>query len=225
MAEFFDKFPKIKYNLDTRNNRLKEYDFPMEILVRIGFYSELFNNVFLYYNYVIKDTDKPEILAEKYYKDPEAHWVILLTNNMLDPFYDWPLTENNFQKYIIEKYGTLENAKTTIERYEKIIKTVDNTTNTETIRKYETTLPEYNFLTDTDPTGIQKTLPNGKIVTIYTYRNRVYAYDHEFELNEKKRNIKLIKSEYYPLIKSEFEELMRKARGETTVGTNLRKRL
>lgn len=216
MAEFFDKFPKVKYNLKTTGGRRSEFDFPMNILVRIGFYSEVFNNVFFYYNYVVKDTDKPEILAEKYYKDPEAHWIILLSNRILDPFYDWPLPSNEFESYLKTKYGSIANAKTRIERYEKIVKTVDASTDLETIRKYEITQAEYNTLPVSDPTGEQKTLPNGKIVTVYTYRDLVYTYDHEFELNENKRNIKLIKAEYYPTIKLEFEDLMRKARGETS---------
>jgi hypothetical protein len=214
MAEFFDKFPKIKYDLRTTGGRRSEFEFPMNILVRIGFYSETFNNIFFYYNYVIKDTDKPEILAEKYYKDPEAHWVILLSNKIIDPFYDWPLTANEFDKYIITSYGSIESAKTRIQRYEKIVKTVDATTSLETIRKYEITLPEYNTLPNSDPTGEQKVLPSGKVVTVYTYRNIVYSYDHEFEVNENKRNIKLIKAEYYPTIKLEFDDLMRRARAE-----------
>jgi hypothetical protein len=214
MAEFFDKFPKIKYDLRTEPGRRSEFDFPMNILVRIGFYSETFNNIFFYYNYVIKDTDKPEIIAEKYYKDPEAHWVILLSNRIIDPFYDWPLTANEFDKYVITSYGSIESAKTRVQRYEKIVKTVDATTSLETIRKYEITLPEYNTLPNSDPTGEQKVLPSGKVVTVYTYRNIVYSYDHEFEVNENKRNIKLIKAEYYPTIKLEFDDLMRRARAE-----------
>jgi hypothetical protein len=224
MAEFFDKFPKIKYDLRTNGGRRSEFEFPMNILVRIGFYSETFNNIFFYYNYVIKDTDKPEILAEKYYKDPEAHWVILLSNKILDPFYDWPLAANEFDSYIVTKYGSIAAAKTRVERYEKIVKTVDAATDLSKIRKYEITQTEYNTLPNSDPTGEQKTLPNGKIVTVYTYRNLVYTYDHEFELNENKRNIKLIKAEYYPTIKLEFDNLMRKARKELSP-TDLRRRI
>lgn len=224
MAEFFDKFPKVKYDLNTSGTRLKEYDFPMDILVRVGFMSETLSNIFSYFEYTIKDTDRPEILAEKYYKDPEAYWIILLSNKILDPFYDWPLSENNFKKFIIEKYGSLSTAKTTIDRYEKIIKTVDVSTGVNTIRRYKTTLSEYNTLPNSDPTGVQRTLPNGKSVTIHTYRGIVYAYDHEFILNESKRNIKLIKQEYYSTIKNEFEEILRKARKETVV-TDVRRRI
>ena len=223
MAEFFDKFPKVKYNLNTDTFASNNYDFPVDILTRVGFLTTLFDNIFLYYNYTIKDTDRPEIIAEKYYKDPEAHWMILLSNRVLDPFYDWPLAEKNFQKYIINKYGSIETAKITIQRYEKIVKTVDNNTSEQTVRKYIITQSEYDTLQDTDPTPVQKTFPDGNIVTIYKYRNLVYVYDDEFELNEKRRSIKLIKSDYYPAIKSEFDQIMRQARGVNVISDPTRR--
>ena len=223
MAEFFDQFPKVRYNLDPSSDRLKEYDFPLNIFVRFGFLSESFDSSFFYYEYVIKDTDKPEILAEKIYNDPEAHWIILLANKMIDPLYDWPLTDTNFQKFIIKKYGSIATAKTDIQRYEKVIKTLDNVSGLETIRTYEITQSEYNTLPSSDPTGIQKTLPNGEIVTVYEYRNILYAYDYEFDLNEKKRNIKIIKADFYPQIKAEFDQILSVARGDIQFGNPLRR--
>lgn len=222
MAQFFDKFPIVKYNMNQERNLPNEFDFPVNILTRIGFLADSLDNIFLYYDYVIKDVDKPEILAERYYGDPEAYWIILLSNRRLDPLYDWPLLDRNFDKYIINKYGSIETAKTTIQKYEKVIKTVDVNTDLETIRRYEITLSEYNTLPNQDLNPLQLTVGN-KTAFMYTYRNIVYAHDYEFELNEKKRNIKLIKSDYYPVIKAEFDDIMKVARKETIVGSLTRR--
>lgn len=223
MAEFFDKFPLVKYDMNQDGNVTKEYDFPVNILTRIGFLANSLDNIFIYYDYVIKDTDRPEILAERYYGDPEAYWIILISNKRIDPFYDWPLADKNFNKYIIDKYGSIEDAKTNIHKYEKVIKTVDVTTNTETIRTYEITLSEYNNLPNEDLNPLQLVIGN-KTAFMYTYRNIIYSYDYEFDLNEQKRNIKLIKSDYYPIIKGEFDNILRAARKETTF-ENLTRRL
>lgn len=223
MSQLFDLFPKIKYNLNTEVNSTNNYDFPLNILVRIGFYSNVLDNVFVYYDYDIQDGDTPEILAEKYYGDPESYWIILLANKRLDPLYDWPLTATNFQKYIDSKYGSTAIAQSTVQRYEKVIKTVDGSTNnTETIIKYQTTQSEYDTLPDADLNPIQKILPNGKTVYLYTYRSIVYVFDDEFELNEKKRRIKLVKKDYYDTVRSKFEEILRTARGESIVMKGLR---
>lgn len=223
MAQLFDLFPKVKYNLNTETNVVKNYDFPLDILVRIGFYSTVLDNIFLYYDYDIQDGDTPEILAEKYYGDPESYWIIMLSNKKLDPIYDWPLTATNFQKYINSKYGSTEIAQTTVQRYEKVIKTVDaSSNNQENISYYETTKSEYDTLPDADLNPIQKILPNGKTVYLYTYRNIVYVYDYEFDLNEKKRKIKLIKKDYYNQIVTEFQNMLSDARGEKNIMSRMR---
>lgn len=48
---------------------------------------------------------------------------------------------------------------------------------------------------------------NNKTVTEAISRNAVSCYDYELEVNEKKRNIKIIKKEYYGQILTEFESM------------------
>ena len=223
MSKIFDLFPKVKYSLNTEANVTNNYDFPLDILVRIGFYSNVLDNIFVYYDYDVEDGETPEILAEKYYGDPESYWVILLANKRLDPIYDWPFSTSNFQKYIDAKYGSTAIAQSRVERYEKVIKTVDvSSNNFENIIYYETTKSEYDTLPDADLNPIQKILPNGKSVFLYTYRNIVYSFDHEFELNERRRKIKLIKKEYYNTVVTEFEDILSAARGENNLFKGMR---
>lgn len=120
MSRFFDKFPLTLYTLDKQLSN--EYDTVTNILFRIGLIKEVMDtNINAYYYYAIQDTDRPEIIAEKVYGDPEAHWIILYANNIYDPYYDWPMDDRTFQKYIIDKYGSVEWAKTNTHHYEKVI--------------------------------------------------------------------------------------------------------
>jgi hypothetical protein len=59
----------------------------------------------LFDNYDVVDGERPEYVAFKYYGDAELHWVILMTNNVTDRYYQWPLTQPQFQEYITDKYG------------------------------------------------------------------------------------------------------------------------
>lgn len=120
MSKFFDKFPLVRFTADRKI--LNEYDTVTNILFRIGIIRDVIEtNINAYYYYIIQDEDRPEVLAEKIYGDPEAHWIILYTNNIYDPYYDWPMDQRTFEKYIITKYGSLEWAKTNIHHYEKVI--------------------------------------------------------------------------------------------------------
>ncbi len=66
------------------------------------------------YDYVIKDGERPDTIANAYYGDSNFVWLIFLANDVVDPYYDWPLTQQQFKDFIIEKYGSIEAAKLTV---------------------------------------------------------------------------------------------------------------
>jgi hypothetical protein len=217
MAEYFDKFPKTPYNINYDSERTQNFDMPVNILVRVGVLINKLDQVFHYYDYEIREGETPEIVADKFYGNPEAHWLILLTNNILDPQYGWVLHYDAFGKYIVSKYGSLANAKTGIHHYELIQKTQDVTTDKITYATHEVTSNTYSNLVTSgtpvaEPTNYTSYTVGGKVVRVFPeYLKTVYNYDWEVEQNEKKRNIKLIKREYYNQIVLELDAIMQDA--------------
>ena len=53
-------------------------------------------------------------IRDRYYDDPQLVWLIFLANNILDPYYDWPLPQNQFGDFLISKYGTIAAAQAKI---------------------------------------------------------------------------------------------------------------
>ena len=98
---YFSKFPLMAY--DMAGN--KQYKLLPDILRRVKLRSGLRSGAFLFDNYDVSDGERPEDIAFKYYGDPEYHWVILMTNNITDRFYQWPLTQPQFQEHMKDKYG------------------------------------------------------------------------------------------------------------------------
>lgn len=222
MAEYFDKFPKTPYNINYNSELAKNFDMPVNILVRVGVLISKLDQAFHYYDYEIKEGETPEIVADKFYDNPEAHWLVLLTNNIIDPQYDWVLHYDQFSKYIISKYGSLANAKTSVHHYERIQKTQDVATDLITYSSHEITQNTYNNLVVSgvpvvEPTNYTTYTVGGKTVRLFPgpevpyYLKTVYNYDWEVEQNEKKRNIKLIKREYYGGIVLELDAIMEQA--------------
>ena len=76
------------------------------LVTRARLIEQLQNNPMLFYEYAIQDGDTPEIIAEKYYGDPFRYWIILLSNELLDPLWDWPLSDAMLLEYIDTKYAT-----------------------------------------------------------------------------------------------------------------------
>lgn len=54
--------------------------------------------------YDVQDGEAPEIIAHKYYGDSELHWTILIANDIVDYYNDWPMSMQTFEQYVSEKY-------------------------------------------------------------------------------------------------------------------------
>ena len=98
---YFSKFPLMAYDIKGD----KKYKLLPNILKRVKLRSGIRSGLFLFDNYDVADGERPEDIAFKYYGDPEYHWVILMTNNITDRYYQWPLTQPQFQEYMKDKYG------------------------------------------------------------------------------------------------------------------------
>lgn len=218
MGKYFDQFPKIVY--DINGARLSNYVTVTNIFFRLQILRSVLNNVSSYYEYLIRDGDTPEILADNIYDDSQAHWIILLANDIVDPHYDWPLDTNSFNNFIINKYGSIAAAKTGIHHYEKVIQRTESASGLMTETRFVINqeqlsdvgnLPDvpydsYETLSETQ-TVETFNMGNGKAVEQITFRDDITFWDYEEALNEKKRAIKIIKPEYYPQIINEFAKL------------------
>ena len=98
---YFSQFPLMAY--DMAGN--KQYKLLPDILRRVKLRSGIRSGSFLFDNYDVHDGERPEDIAFQQYGDPELHWVILMTNNITDRYYQWPLTQPQFEEHLKDKYG------------------------------------------------------------------------------------------------------------------------
>lgn len=99
---YFDQFPKFYYTFDNISATLVT-----NFLARVAISNELKSNVTLYSPYTIIDGDTPEIVADKVFGDTQLHWVILLTNEIIDPRYDWCLSQVHLDAMCEAKYTNM----------------------------------------------------------------------------------------------------------------------
>ena len=76
-----------------------------DILRRVKQRSAIKDGQFIFDNYDVVEGEKPEDVAFKWFGDPELHWVILMTNNVLDRYYDWPMNQAQFAEFLTDKYS------------------------------------------------------------------------------------------------------------------------
>ena len=98
---YFGYFPLMGYDVKgTKNFKLVP-----QILKRVKLRSGIKSGMFLFDNYDVQDGERPEDIAFKWFDDAGLHWVILMTNNITDRYYEWPMTQPQFQNFIEDKYG------------------------------------------------------------------------------------------------------------------------
>jgi hypothetical protein len=83
----------------------KNYKLLPNIIKRVKLRSGLRSGSFLFDNYDVKDGENPEDIAFKWFGDAQLHWVILMTNNITDRYYQWPLSQPQFHEHLTDKYG------------------------------------------------------------------------------------------------------------------------
>jgi hypothetical protein len=172
---YFEPFPTIDYDIKKNGNKTEVTN----LFLRYKVLDVFKNQSAVYYNYSIKDGERPDVIAAKYYNDESLDWIILLVNNIVDPQFDWPLDLKSFDSYITKKYDSVLAAREQTHHYEQITQQqqvlFDGTIVPE--EYYEIDLTTYNTLSSSDK----------RIVTSYEYEER---------LNEAKRDIKLLSEEY-----------------------------
>lgn len=100
---YFDQFPLLQYDAVGKGDEKLVTD----ILKRVRVRSESLEKNVLFDTYLWEDSDRPDIVAHKFYGDSNLHWVILLTNKTLNPYFTFPLSTQNLEKLTIDKWTTL----------------------------------------------------------------------------------------------------------------------
>ena len=173
---YFDKFGKIEYGFDKEN-----FKSVTDIMKRVKVRDKVLNNITLYDKYDVVSGETPETIAFKLYGDPELHWVILLTNNITDRYYDWPMSEQEFEVFITDKYSEPGG----IHHYEITQSSGKQTGNGPT---------DYSHKVE-----VNSTVSGGTSVS-----NREYEQREQ----DKKRLIKLLDPKFLPTFLKEFNELI-----------------
>ena len=177
---YFNKFPLMVYDIKGDEN----YKLLPDILKRVKLRSGLSSSRFVFDKYNVKEGERPEDIAFKYYGDPQYHWVVMMVNNITDRYYQWPMTQPDFEDFLTDKYGA--GSEDAVHHYE-LAQTSGATTSSD-----ESHMLEVNSDTDGATT-----------ITNREYENRV---------QNDLRQIRLLDEKYLDAFIEEFFALIRKNR-------------
>lgn len=104
---YFSKFPTITYaNTVCR-----------DLSRRAKLSANTMRDLSQYYEVEIRDGTRADLISFGYYDDSSLDWLIYLSNEIVDPYYQWHLSTQDFKKYLIKKYGSVEASQKHIKYY------------------------------------------------------------------------------------------------------------
>jgi|SRR6185312_13831560 len=185
---YFQNFPLLPYQFAGDKN----FRAAVDIIKRVKVRDTIISTNALYQVYNVRDGETPEVLAGKYYNDTGLHWIILLTNSVIDPYFGWPLHSNVLKEFVKNKYLTAHIYDT--HHYELV------SPYTSRNGMYMPTPAEF---ADFDPVWTAK-LYNADLEQIVPITN----YEYETAVNDAKRSIKLFSPVLVPEFIKEFSSLV-----------------
>jgi len=75
-----------------------------DLMTRVKVREKVINEISLYDKYDVPSGERPEGTAFKHFGSAQYHWVVLMTNNITDAFYEWPMSEQEFETFLKDKY-------------------------------------------------------------------------------------------------------------------------
>ena len=178
MANYFRSIPSTSY--DIWGTEPRNYQSVTNIMKRVKFKPEVLEDISEYYPYIVRDGERPDIISFNQYETVAFAYLITLINDVQDPIFDWPLSTQQFEQFIANKYGSLDSAMTTTKNYYQIVRAeVPRTGTSERV-------PEVKFIVD-------ETTYNSLDQTLRTTQTE---YDWEEELNNDKKEIRLISPDF-----------------------------
>ena len=194
---YFNELPNIStVSLLKDKSRSDERILVKNIFRRAKLRTDVDKAITAYDFYVIKEGERPDILANKFYDDPELDWVILIVNNITSIRDEWPLSNNDLNTHMIDKYGS-ESALAEVHHYE-----------TREIRdQYNRTVLESGL--EVDENFVFSYTPIGGVTQDISAAGPVSNYEYERTVNDAKRVIRILKEEYVSALVSDMRSMMK----------------
>ena len=202
---YFRNIPDFEYVNRTKDGQfISNYTQVKNFFKKGKLREDLFQDLTVFEKYSIKGDDRPDNVAFEIYDDPTLDWVVLMSNNIINIQNEWPLNQQAFESYVLDKYGTIEKLNE--------------------IHHYES-----NEVKDTNgviifPKGVRVSAAQSvsyfeplseESVTVNPISRAVTNFEYEQKVNDDKRRIFLIKPIYLGVVFDDLEEMMTYKEGST----------
>ena len=206
MSDYFSKVPNFEYVSRLPNSSIGDYVTVKNLFKKGALEEDILTNLALHTKYKIEGDDRPDNVAFDFYGNSNLDWLVLTCNNIVNIQSEWPLLQNDFDRFLLDKYGTYEKINN-IHHYktQEIKNSKDVVIVPEGLQCASNyTVTYYDYYTDREVTVLSRDCTTA-----------VTNYEYESEKEDEKRNIFLLKPKYLNVIRNDLDIAMPYKKGST----------
>lgn len=95
MAGYFSNFPSIEYNGKTIKDIMRRST-AVEKIINLGVPLQPLE---------LRELERADYVSDALYNRPEFDYILYMVNDIIDPYYEWYLSQNQLDSFIDNKYG------------------------------------------------------------------------------------------------------------------------
>ena len=206
---YFKQLPRLDYP-SLANDRTSVYDFQIvkNLFKRAVLRDDILEDVTSFEKYTVQGDERPDQVAYDFYGDSALDWVILTTNNIIHVRDEWPMSNRDFLTYLNEKYTSQELSN---------------------VHHYETTILRDSLGNLIQNSGLNVeenhsvTFLDNEVYRTEQNRKQITFLEHETNLNDKKREINILKRSLIEVFLKDMSEIMTYKPSQQFISDDLKK--
>ena len=213
MSNYFSRLPDFEYVSRLPDAKISDYIRVKNLFKKGVLREDIFQDLAFFTKYDIKGNDRPDNVSFDVYGRSDLDWLVLTANNIINVQTEWPMSQADFDRYLLDKYGTYEKMNATHHHETIEIKNTDGVTIVAAGLRVES-----DFSVNYFDHKLQQ------VVTANSITTEVTNYQYEEKLENEKRHIFILKPFYLNVVLDDLEEMMLYEKGSTQYQSETLKR-
>ena len=213
MSNYFSRLPDFEYVSRLPDAKISDYIRVKNLFKKGVLREDIFQDLAFFTKYDIRGNDRPDNVSFDVYGRSDLDWLVLTANNIINIQTEWPMSQADFDRYLLDKYGTYEKMNATHHHETIEIKNTDGVTIVAAGLRVES-----DFSVNYFDHKLQQ------VVTANSITTEVTNYQYEEKLENEKRHIFILKPFYLNVVLDDLEEMMIYEKGSTQYQSETLKR-
>ena len=206
MSNYFNLVPDFQYVSRLPNAKISDYITVKNLFKRIFLREDIYQNLTFFKKYTVIGDDRPDNVAAQVYQDSTLDWLVLITNNIVNIANEWPLGQSDFNRYLLDKYD---------DDYNKIYNEVHHFETIEVKDSNDVIIVPEGLEVSEDFSTTYYDYFIGGLTTANNITRPITNFQYEENLENKKREIFILKPEYISVVLDDINDLNPYKKGST----------